>query len=137
MKKPLWTELAYIFLSVGNREQRRFDRELKGLIRGVRKGQTPKRHNWLVLTTQAGSARRHAVVGYPYLTDTRQERNDMILHIAAEVEKAAPVLGIAVIGLDAKGASYPYDVLVYAAGHAEGSPDVERLRGGTPPPKAE
>jgi hypothetical protein len=127
VKKPLWTELAYIILSVGRSDQDRLERTVKKLLHRVQTGRVPMKHNWQLLVTRQGSSRSYAVIGYLYRTESREERNEMIQEMAAMLEEKSPVHGIAVIGVDATAPSYPYDVLVYLPGHASGALPVERL----------
>jgi hypothetical protein len=83
VRKPLWTELAYIVLSVGRSDQAKLERAIKRLLKRVQSGRVPKKHNWQLLVTSQGSKRKYAVIGYPYKTDSRDERNGMIQEMAA------------------------------------------------------
>lgn len=123
---PGWTEVAYILLSMGRQTQDKFERQVEKLGVRVLKGLAPQKHNWIVMRND-WTKRPYAVIGYPYFAEPRHERNDMISHIAAECEEAAPVLGLAVLGIDMAVGSHPYDVLVYVPGSAPGAPDASRL----------
>jgi hypothetical protein len=123
-----WTEIAYIFLSVGFDDQKKFERQFRRLVQRVKRGRMPHKHNWLVFRSGTHARRRYAIVGYPYTTEDRTERNDMMKHMAAEVEEDdGPVVGIAVLGVNLKFSRRPYDVLAYVPGHASGAPEVSQL----------
>jgi hypothetical protein len=126
-KLPGWTELAYIFLNIGRRDQEKFEREVEKLGMRVVRGKAQQKHNWVAFRNNAAK-RPYALVGYPYVDVSREERNGMMTHIAADVEEHGPVLGMAIVGIDVNVGTHPYDVLVYIPGHAPGAPDASRLR---------
>ena len=54
--------------------------------------------------------RRYVIVGYPYIVDSKEQRNS-ILSEAIESDANADARGVVVIGLNMKHPHYPYDVL--------------------------
>jgi hypothetical protein len=131
VKKPFWTEIAYVLLNVGRHDQNRFERKFRQLLKRVLKGRATNKYNWVVMLNKGAVDRRYAVVGFPYRVSTRDERNNMIKHIAADLEEETPVLGLVTLGIDVGVLTYPYDVMVYVPGHAPGAPDFKRVLGHT------
>ena len=129
VKMGFWTEIAYVLLNVGRRDQNKFERELKKYIKLVRSGKIKQRHNWIVMLNRGGEARKYAVIGFPYRTENRDERNEMIRHIAGDLEENTPVLGMVILGINVNVLTYPYDVMAYLPGHAPGAPDCDRVLG--------
>ena len=122
-----WTELAYMFLSIGFPEQQKFEREFLKLSDKQEQGRLSDKHNWMELLSGTLAKSQYAVVGYPYETEDLEERNAMMRHMAASVEEKMSVVGIAVMGIDLRAINYPYNVLAYIAGHADGGLEVARL----------
>ena len=95
------------------------------LVKRVRTGRVKQRCNWVVVQSRGGKGRKCAVVGFPYRTESRQERNGMMEQIAEELVKDAWVFGVVIIGVDVDVGTRPYDVLVYVPGRGPGAPDVD------------
>ena len=127
VKTEFWTEIAYIFLSVAYEEQEKFERHFKKLARQIQRGKSPHKHNCVTMISGTGSARQYAVLGFPYRAATRDERNRMISHFAAQAEEHSLVLGIAALGVNTDLPHYPYDILAYLPGHAAAALDFAQL----------
>ena len=131
LKSKFWTEIAYVLLNIGRKDQDKFEKTFKKLIKRVQTGKVKQKYNWVVMLNGDGEARKYAVVGFPYRTNSREERNEMMKHMAGELEQNTPVLGMVIIGTNVDVLTYPYDVLAYVPGHAPGAPDFDRVLGGT------
>ncbi len=129
VKMNFWTEIAYVLLNFGRRDQDKFERELKKFIKLVRKGKKKQKHNWIVMLNRGGEARKYAVIGFPYHSASREERNEMIRHIAGDLEESTPVLGMVIVGINVNVPTYLYDVMAFVPGHAPGAPNLERVLG--------
>ena len=125
VKMNFWTEIAYVLLNVGRKDQDKFEREVMKLIKRVRSGKVTQKHNWIVMLNHGGKDRKYAVIGFPYRVATREERDDMMRHIAGELEERTPVLGMVIVGINVDVLTYPYDVMAYVPGHAPGAPDFD------------
>jgi hypothetical protein len=127
-----WTEVAYVFLSVGYEEQKRFEQRFKTLTSQIKDGRTKHRHNWVVMRSGTLSERQYGVIGFPYSDVTRQQRNDMVDHMVEEFEQTGKVFGTVVIAIDIsrpkqRSNPLPYDALIFAPGHAPGATNFSRL----------
>ena len=125
VKMDFWTELAYVLLNVGRKDQDKFEKKLKKFIKLVRSGKIKQKHNWIVMLSRGGEAGKYAVIGFPYRTESREERNEMMRHIASDLEESTPVLGMVIVGINVNALTYPYDVMAYAPGHAPGAPNFD------------
>ncbi len=126
-QNEFWTEIAYVFLSVAYRDQKKFEKQFKQLRRKVANGRTRHKFNSVALISGTYSKRRYAVLGFPYRGITKDQRNDSIMDMATSVERADQMFGTVVLGLDIDHPLYPYNVLTYVPGNAPGSPQVEML----------
>ena len=124
IRNEFWPEVAYVLLSVAYGDQQKFERGFHKLADRVDRGQVKEKHNWMVLLSGTRAKRQYAVLGFPYKSIDREERNDMMKHMAAEVEEQTPVVGIVVLGINLDTIAYPYSVLAYIPGHAPGAPEV-------------
>ena len=124
IQNEFWPEIAYVLLSVAYGDQQKFERGFQKLVDRVDRGQVKEKHNWMVLLSGTRATRQYAVLGFPYKSIDREERNDMMKHMAAEVEERTPVVGIVVLGINLGTIAYPYSVLAYIPGHAVGAPEV-------------
>ena len=127
VKMEFWTEIAYVLLNIGRRDQDKFEKTFTKLIKRVQTGKVKQKYNWVVMLNRGGKARKYAVVGFPYRADSREERNEMMRHIAGDLEQSTPVLGMVNFGIDVDVLTYPYDVMAYLPGHAPGAPDLDRV----------
>lgn len=127
VRNEFWTEVAYVLLSIGYDDQKKFERGFHKLADRVDRGKVEHTHNWMVLLSGTRAKRQYAVLGFPYTSIDRTVRNDMMKHMVAEVDEKTPVAGAVVLGLDLNAIAYPYNVLVYIPGHAPGAPDVSAL----------
>ena len=127
LRKEFWTENAYVLLNIGRRDQDKFEKAFKRLIKRVQTGKVKQKYNWVVMSNRGGQARKYAVVGFPYRAVSREERNEMMGHIAGNLEQSTPLLGIVIIGVDVDVLTYPFDVMAYVPGHRAGAPDFDQV----------
>ena len=78
----------------------------------------------MVLLSGTRAKRQYAVLGFPYKSIDREERNDMMKHMAAEVEEQDARCRHRSSGINLDTIAYPYSVLAYIPGHAPGAPEV-------------
>ena len=81
------------------------------------------------MLNRGGEARNYAVIGFPYRTESREERNEIIRHIAGNLKESTPVLGMVIVGINVDVLTYPYDVMVYVPGHAPGGTEYRSSTG--------
>jgi hypothetical protein len=127
VNSEFWTEIACMFLSVAYEDQQEFERSFRELKRQVEKRRATDKPKWVGMISGTKSKRQYAILGFPYKTATREERNKMVEQMAAAAEDQMAVLGIAVLGVNVNSPHYPYDILAYLPGHAPGAPDFGRL----------
>jgi hypothetical protein len=127
-----WTEIAYVFLSVGYEDQQKFEENFKKLRKQILSGTLRKKYNWVNMLSGTLSETRYGVLGFPYRGLLREERMDMMKHMAAEFEQETPVLGTVAIAVDIDSPRYPYDALLFRPGHAPGATDFSRMVLGSP-----
>jgi hypothetical protein len=65
VQNECWTEVAYVFLSVGYEEQKKFEQRFKTLTSQIKDGRTKHRHNWVVMRSGTLSERQYGVIGFP------------------------------------------------------------------------
>lgn len=109
-KKPKnWLETSFILLNSTKKNQEKFEKTLGGLKKRIRTGKGDKKHNWV--TFLFGPKRKSfAVIGYPYVTINKEERNNIIMNIfhSEEVKNSK---GSVIIGINVNKEDYPYSVL--------------------------
>jgi hypothetical protein len=109
-KKPKnWIETSFILLNTTKTDQIKFEQGLKGLIKRINSGDVEKKHNWAELDS-GPEKRKFMIVGYPYNTRDKEERNAMIGTIINSAD-SRKIKGIVVIGIDLNRNDYPYSVL--------------------------
>ncbi len=104
-----WVETGFVLLNTTVEDQEKFERAVGTLLARIRDGKANLRHNW-VMWTSGPERRRYVIVGYPYATRDKRERNGVIAHILEETE-VKKARGAVVIGLDLNSANYPYSVI--------------------------
>ncbi len=78
------------------------------LKNSIRTGKAEKEHNWIEL---AGHENRNfLIVGYPYVTNDKEERNNGMMTIL-DSEGAKKARGAIIIGFNLNRNDYPYSVL--------------------------
>ena len=112
-KPQYWSEIGYLLLNVQFDEQRDFERKVKNVSSRVKHGLSDLPHGWVILKT-APQNRSYLIVGYPYPSQGRKERDDNLKNIIQSVPLDEGVLGVVCIGLSANRPEYPYNVLAYA-----------------------
>lgn len=109
-KKPKnWLETSFILLNSTKKNQEKFEKTLGGLKKRIRTGKVDKKHNWV--TFLFGPKRKSfAVIGYPYITINKEERNNIIMNIfhSEEVKNSK---GSVIIGINVNKEDYPYSIL--------------------------
>ncbi len=109
-KKPKnWLETSFILLNSTKKNQEEFEKTLGGLKKRIRTGKVDKKHNWV--TFLFGPKRKSfAVIGYPYVTINKEERNNIIMNIfhSEEVKNSK---GSVIIGINVNKEDYPYSIL--------------------------
>jgi hypothetical protein len=109
-KKPKnWLETSFILLNSTKKNQEKFEKTLEGLKKRIRTGKVDKKHNWV--TFLFGPKRKSfAVIGYPYITINKEERNNIIMNIfhSEEVKNSK---GSVIIGINVNKEDYPYSIL--------------------------
>ena len=109
-RKPKnWIETSFILLNFSKENQIEFEEKFEELKDRIKLGKVDKKHNWL--RYECGpEKRKYLLIGYPYSTQNREERNNMIGHFL-DMEIAQKVRGLVVIGVDLRKFGYPYSVL--------------------------
>lgn len=109
-KKPKnWLETSFILLNSTKKNQEKFEKTLRGLKKRIRTGKVDKKHNWV--TFLFGPKRKSfAVIGYPYVTINKEERNNIIMNILHS-EEAKKSKGSVIIGINVNKEDYPYSIL--------------------------
>jgi len=109
-KKPKnWLETSFILLNSTKKNQEKFEKTLRGLKKRIRTGKVDKKHNWV--TFLFGPKRKSfAVIGYPYVTINKEERNNIIMNILHS-EEVKNSKGSVIIGINVNKEDYPYSIL--------------------------
>ena len=109
---PWWAEISYVLLSLPRKNQDNFKKELNKLREKINTGNACYKDNWIVFGTNSQN-NRFVIIGYPYKTDDRKERNNAMNEICHDIDKDSSIQGIVVLGVNSKTPHYPYDVLAY------------------------
>ena len=109
-KKPKnWLETSFILLNSTKRNQEEFEKAIGGLKKRIRTGKVDKKHNWV--TCLFGPKRKSfAIIGYPYVTINKEERNNIIMNILHS-EEVKNSKGSVIIGININKEDYPYSIL--------------------------
>lgn len=75
----------------------------------IHNGKVKNKHNWISFLS-GPKIRRYLIVGYPYITKNKEERNNVIQQIINS-DEAKNVRGIIIIGVNIDTKDYPYSVL--------------------------
>jgi len=104
-----WMETCYALLNSTKEDQKKFHAAMGELTNSILRGKIEKPHNW-VLFLSGPERRRYAIVGYPYATQDKELRND-IMGQALDEADAHNTRGSVVIGINLTRSDYPYSVL--------------------------
>jgi len=112
-KPERWLEMGFILLNVPKNDQEKFERKLTRLKKMIRKGSVKHKHNWIFLKT-IPKQRSYYVVGLPYTTRNREEKNNLIRFILTEerTRNKDSRAGIC-IAVFYKHSEYPYGTIAY------------------------
>jgi hypothetical protein len=127
VRNELWTEVAYVFLSVAYEDQQKFEQQFKELKGQIKQGRGRQKHNWVAMLSGTRSDRQYGIIAYPYRGTGREERNDIMCHAAVDLERDKQLFGTVVVALDIDDPHYPYDALMFVPGHAPGAISLGRL----------
>ncbi len=113
-KKPEgWVEMCFVLLNSSKDDQEKFEKALGRLKGRIRKGRIEKPHNWVAFLS-GPERRRYLIAGYPYETEDRSLRNNIMNQIIDD-ESAANTRGAVIIGVKMGSKDYPYSVLANRA----------------------
>jgi len=126
VRNEFWTEVAYVFLSVAYEDQQKFEQQFSDLKRQVKRGLLQE-HRWVAMVSGTRSQRQYGVIGFPHGAITRDMRNGLMKHAAAEFERDRQVFGTVVLAIDVDAPHYPYEALMFVPGHAPGAISFGRL----------
>lgn len=108
-----WAETGFILLNSTQEDQEKFEKMLKQLIKRIAEGKAEKKHNWVIFSS-GPERRRYYIVGYPYTTRDKSERDEMLSAIIGD-EKFQNARGVVVIGVRMDRPDYPYSVMARRA----------------------
>jgi hypothetical protein len=113
VRKPqYWMETSFILLNTTKEDQELLSKNLEKLKRWISQGKTGNIHDWVICL--AGPAKRkYAIVGYPYVTQDKDERKRVMENIIQSDYKDG-IRGIVIIGSNLNRNDYPYSVLAGA-----------------------
>jgi hypothetical protein len=109
-KKPAnWIETSFIMLNTTKNDQNVFEQKVKKLTKRIMGGKVEKKHNWVEFHC-GPKERKFLIVGFPYNTKDKEERNTVIGTIIEGMDSTR-IRGVVVIGVDLNRNDYPYSVL--------------------------
>jgi hypothetical protein len=103
-----WIETSFILLNSTKEDQKKFQNAIRELVGRIKRGRIEKPHNWVLFTT-GPERRKYAIAFYPYTTNNRELRNNIMGQII-EGEHTENARGVAVIGVNLNQNDYPYTV---------------------------
>jgi hypothetical protein len=110
IRKPQnWIETSFILLNSTKEDQEKFFEAFQLLIKRIHSKKVEKKHNWVSFLS-GPEIRRYLIVGYPYTTTNKKERNNVMMEILNSAD-ANKVKGVVVIGVNINSTDYPYSVL--------------------------
>lgn len=111
VRKPEhWVETMFILLSTTKEDQEEFEKKFNSLRAKVRHGKVKQKHNCIAFMS-GSKERRYFIAGYPYTTESKDERNSVIASIM-ESKDATESRGFVCLGINVNKKDYPYSVLV-------------------------
>lgn len=117
-RKPrYWVEMGYVLLNASEDDQKRFEKMFNNLKRRIKGGAVKYPINWVGLVTSE-KYRPFNIIGFPYITKDREEKNNQIAHILTEEKKRLKkYLGGICIATAYKHSEYPYGTIAYLPGN--------------------
>jgi hypothetical protein len=103
-----WLEASYVLLNMAKVDQEKLENGFRELVDTIRDGKVDQPHNWVTCVT-GPTERRFMVAVYPYTTDEKELRNNIMNQIINDKE-AGTLRGAVVIGVNLKRMDYPYSV---------------------------
>lgn len=109
-RKPQnWLETSFILLNTTKEDQEKFEKLLEKLEDRIKTGKVDEKHNWVAFLS-GPERRRFLIIGYPYITYDKEERNNVMKSIL-DSEDAKNTRGAVIIGININRDDYPYSVL--------------------------